>query len=113
MFVPDFEKSIPGYTGHRPEQLDQADQTQGHREPQKHIPGKFYFNDPLIIFHFDKGYQGYVPSVKSENLFGLTYGKTSYASNAKQIVKGMDLPPHQRYDTSMKHEFIDHSKRAG
>lgn len=53
-----------------------------------------------------------MPSVQSENVYGLTYGKTSYASNANQIVKGMDLPPHLRYNTSMKHEFVDHSKRV-
>jgi hypothetical protein len=58
------------------------------------------------------GYQGYVPSVKSENVFGLTYGKTSFASTAKQIVKGMDLPPNLKYNTSMKEQFVDHSKRA-
>ena len=62
----------------------------------------------ILIFISKIGYQGYVPSVKSENVYGLTYGKTSFQSNAKMIVKGMDLPPHLRYDTSMKHEFVDH-----
>lgn len=51
-------------------------------------------------------------SVKSENVFGQTYGKTSYASNAKTIVKGLDHPPHMKYSTSMKAEFVDHAQRA-
>ena len=45
-------------------------------------------------------------------MFGLTYGKTSYASNAKQIQKGMDLPAHLKYNTSMKQEFVDHNQRT-
>ena len=28
MFVPDFEKSIPGYTGHRPEKITPQDNLQ-------------------------------------------------------------------------------------
>ena len=48
------------------------------------------------------GYGGYVSSVKSENVYGLTYGKTSYLSNAQQIPKGMDQPPNTKYNTSMK-----------
>ena len=53
------------------------------------------------------GYGGYVKGVKSENVFGETYGKTSYASNSGSIQKGMDLPPHQKFQTSMKAEFTN------
>ena len=45
-------------------------------------------------------------------MYGLTYGKTSYASNAKKIVKGMDLPANLKYNTSMKEEFVDHNQRS-
>jgi hypothetical protein len=112
MFVPNFEKSIPGYTGHRPEKVYAQENLQQQREPTKHIPGKYSALFHIHYFLFYTGYQGYVPSVKSENVYGLTYGKTSFQSNAQMIVKGMDLPPHLRYDTSMKKEFIDHSKRS-
>ena len=61
MFVPDYSESIPGYTGHRQEQLKVEADTQQPGGPRKHIPG----------------YGGYVPGVKSENVFGQTYGKTS------------------------------------
>ena len=44
-------------------------------------------------------------------MYGLTYGKTSYLSNAQQIPKGMDQPPNVKYNTSMKQEFVDHNKR--
>jgi len=40
MFVPDFEKSIPGYTGHRPEKYEPSEDLQQCKEPRKHIPGK-------------------------------------------------------------------------
>ncbi len=41
MFVPNFEKSIPGYTGHRPEKSVPQDNLQNAKVPQKHIPGKY------------------------------------------------------------------------
>ena len=48
----------------------------------------------------------------SENVFGQTYGKVSYASAAGQIHRGVAEPPHLRYNTTMKKEFIDHSKES-
>jgi hypothetical protein len=57
------------------------------------------------------GYGGYVPSIKSENVFGQTYGKTSYAASSGQIVRGLDLPAHLRFNSSMKSEFVNLSER--
>lgn len=36
------------------------------------------------------GYGGYVPGVKSENVFGETYGKISYKSSAGDFHRGID-----------------------
>jgi len=49
---------MPGYTGHVPDDYleDSANQN---RQTKKHIPG----------------YGGYVPAIKSENLYGKTFGK--------------------------------------
>ena len=55
------------------------------------------------------GYGGYLPGVKSENVYGQTYGKTSFASSAQTFNKGMDEPKHLKYNTSMKVEFVNHS----
>ena len=93
MFVPDYSESIPGYTGHRQEQLNVEADTQQPGGPRKHIPG----------------YGGYVPGVKSENVFGQTYGKTSFASSAGSFPKGIDQDPHVKFNSVMKGEFIDHS----
>jgi hypothetical protein len=62
-------------------------------------------------FFISIGYGGYVPSVKSENCFGLTYGKTSYLSNSEAIPKGMDLPGYIKYSTTNNNDYIDHNKR--
>ena len=88
---------IPGYTGHRPELLNpnEKDQQQA-SDPRKHIPG----------------YGGYVPGVKSENVFGKTYGKTSYASSAKSFPRGIDQAAHVKFQSVMKEQFIDHSEVA-
>ena len=62
------------------------------------------------VSHFDAliiaiGYAGYIPGVKSENCFGTTYGRTTYESSAGTIPRGIDLPNHVKYNTTMKQEF--------
>ena len=110
MFVPNFKDSIPGYTGHKP-QLENVNDVdlQQHKEPRKQIPGKYISTLTKINC---TGYGGYIPGIKSENVYGETYGKTSYASSAKTFVRGMEEPPHLKYDTTMKKEFVDHAERV-
>lgn len=55
------------------------------------------------------GYAGYIPGVASENVYGQTYGKATYASSAQAFPKGVDLPAHVKYGTSMKDQFKDHA----
>lgn len=40
MFVPDFQKSIPGYTGHKRQEIAQETDQQQPKDPRKFIPGK-------------------------------------------------------------------------
>jgi hypothetical protein len=94
MFVPDYKNSIPGYTGHKPDQLDTGKDIQQPMLPRKQIPG----------------YGGYVPGVKSENVYGKTYGKTSFASSAHSFPKGIDQDPDVKFKSVMKGEFIDHAQ---
>lgn len=54
MFVPNHSSAIPGYTGHRPEQHTAESDHQQNHGPRKNIPG----------------YGGYIPGVKSENVYG-------------------------------------------
>lgn len=91
MFVPDFKNAIPGYTGHRPLKEEHNSNVQQHHDARKQIPGKQnkgieIANVACIIL----GYGGYIPGIKSENVYGETYGKTTYASSAKVIHRGMD-----------------------
>ena len=58
------------------------------------------------------GYGGYITGVKSENVFGETYGKTTFASSSKNINRGIEHPPHVKYNTTMKSEFIDNAVRS-
>ena len=57
------------------------------------------------------GYGGYLAGVKSENVYGQTYGKISYQSTAQQIERGIDQPSHIKYNSTFKAEFIKHSDR--
>ena len=43
------------------------------------------------------GYQGYVPQVKSENVFGTTFGKSTLAQKEGQIKAGFDCGAADRY----------------
>lgn len=77
MFESNIRNSLPGYTGHIPGRID--DNYVPPQNPnKKQIPGNIL--PPNINYVFNSmniGYGGYVPGVKSENVFGLTYGKTS------------------------------------
>ena len=57
------------------------------------------------------GYGGYLTGVKSENVFGQTYGKTSLKSTAGAIERGIDLPAPVKYNSTFRSEFIKHSER--
>lgn len=57
------------------------------------------------------GYGGYLTGVKAENVFGQTYGKTSYQSTANQIERGIDQAPHLKYNSTFRSEFIKHSDK--
>ena len=66
---------------------------------------------PTYCFSF-AGYGGYITGIKSENVYGETYGKTTFASSAKTFNRGMDQPPNIKYNTTMKAEFLDNAVRA-
>lgn len=80
---------MPGYTGHLP--TVQREEIINKIQHNKHIPG----------------YAGYVQSVKSENKFGESYGKLSTKSLAKGIPKGSEVPPYERYTSTMRESFIN------
>jgi len=46
--------------------------------------------------------------VKSENLYGQTYGKTSFVSSAGTFERGIDQTPNVKFNTTMKNEFMQH-----
>ncbi len=50
------------------------------------------------------GYQGFVPAIKAENMFGESFGKVTLKSSLGQVPKGRDAPPQERYKTlNMEH----------
>ena len=64
MFETNYRNSLPGYTGHVPGKIEN-DMPPENKEARKHIPGIL-----LIVINNIIGYGGYVPGVKSENVFG-------------------------------------------
>ena len=61
------------------------------------------------------GYQGYIPSIKAENLYGQTYGKATSTAINKDYPKdpGVGKPPLgvDRYKTQTKADFTKENFR--
>lgn len=81
---------IPGYTGYIPKNDHEEDLIQMQKSRAR-IPG----------------YAGYISGVKSENLFGRTYGKITYESSNKNLPRGVELTPDTRYTSEAKGNYID------
>ena len=85
---------LPGYTGHQSAQIaEQREATvvqemtmrqqEANRQNQFRVPG----------------YQGYVPQVKSENVFGSTFGKTTNQQQTGKVMAGFDVSNADRYQS--------------
>ena len=53
------------------------------------------------------GYQGFVPSLKAENLYGKSFAKGSSKAINKEYEGGFDLPTHHRY---LSQQAVEHDK---
>lgn len=51
------------------------------------------------------GYGGYINGVRSENLFGKTYGKTTFETGQDLVYWGNDLNKQVKYTTTTKQAF--------
>ena len=67
------------------------------KDPRKQVPG----------------YAGYIPGIKSENVFGETYGKTSLQSGKKDIIRGIDVPAGVKFNSMATSSFINHAQNTG
>lgn len=64
----------------------------------------------MCFVSVNQGYGGYVPGVKSENLYGKTYGKTSFSSAANDFNRGIDLPVGAKFATTTAETMLDHAQ---
>ena len=85
------QTKMPGYTGFKPTQEEIFHQSPT-KEGGARVPGIC-----KCISHVYAGYSGYVPGIKSENVFGESYGKTSTQANNGQIQRGFDLEASEKY----------------
>ena len=81
---------LPGYTGHIP------------KNPSLEESGQV----PIKYSHIPN-YQGFIPGVKAENLFGKTYGKITEISALGTHNKGRDVPPEEKYKTIAKDNYVN------
>ena len=91
---------IPGYTGHQSAQIGEereAAQIQELTMRQQEANANNQFRVP--------GYQGYVPQLKSENVFGGTFGKTTNQQQMGQVKAGFDCSNEDRYHSQARDVF--------
>ena len=93
--------TLPGYTGYKPQfKSDSCDLENGYEGSQgktSQIPG----------------YQGYVNGIKSENVFGTTFGRTSGASADGAIPRGFDMSNQERYTSVSQVTFQNQQPLRG
>ncbi len=81
---------IPGYTGCLPQKEEDTSECQ-QIAANGQIPG----------------YIGYIPAVRSENIYGKTYGKITENCYNGKFHQGIDLPPPIKFTSSVKEAFVD------
>lgn len=57
------------------------------------------------------GYAGYVPSIKPENLYSDTFGKTTHNVDNQSLVKGQDFEARNKYVSTQTSHFLPPSER--
>eukprot|EP01017_Pseudomicrothorax_dubius_P048876 TRINITY_DN8996_c0_g2_i2.p1 TRINITY_DN8996_c0_g2~~TRINITY_DN8996_c0_g2_i2.p1 ORF type:complete len:241 (+),score=50.42 TRINITY_DN8996_c0_g2_i2:75-797(+) len=82
---------VPGYTGHIPKNIAHLSEP-----PKSDTKGQI------------PGYGGFVPSIKSENLFGRTFGRTTQiVTQGEEYNKGLDVEVKTRYTSLQRETFIN------
>ena len=89
---------IPGYTGYKPAHVKE-DEEKAKLEMIAATQQKD--GGPRV-----PGYQGYVPNIKSENVFGATYGSTTHnQKQASYVSSGFDASDADRYKSVSQNTF--------
>lgn len=92
-------QKIPGYTGHKPGAFEASEAALA--EQFAHTRDNDGTGTKI------PGYKGYVPGIKSENVFGGTYGTTTRGSAAGAYPKGFDFNDKERYATVTKGTYTN------
>ena len=82
-------QQIPGYTGYKPAHLKE--------EEEKQLLQSQLQNDANPNGTKIPGYKGYVPGIRSENVFAATYGQATRGSKMGAYPKGFDSSNAERY----------------
>ena len=81
---------MPGYTGYKPAHIKEDEERE---KIEAMAAAQIRDAGPRV-----PGYQGYVPNIKSENVFGSTYGKTTHGQKqGAYVATGFDTNDKDRY----------------
>ena len=93
---------MPGYTGYQSAQVREEQEAAQLAETTRRQQEE---NDR----HRNRvpGYQGYVPQIKSENVFGATFGSTTAQQKEGSIKSGFDCDNAERYNSVAQRVYTD------
>ena len=89
---PNNGSGMPGYTGYQSAQIREEQENVALQEMTMRRQ-----QEDAMYKNRVPGYQGYVPSIKSENVFGGTFGKTTTQQKEGKIKAGFDCDNSERY----------------
>ena len=90
---------MPGYTGHQPFAKREAEEEAAMTAAGMRADDGTGTKIP--------GYKGYVPGIKSENVFAATYGSATRGTAAGIYPKGFDFSDKERYGTVTKSTYTE------
>ena len=93
---------MPGYTGYQSAQIREQNEANVLAETTRRQAEENARHSNRV-----PGYQGYVPSIKSENVFGSTFGTTTKAQKEGTIKRGHDCENGERYKSVAQGVYTD------
>ena len=94
--------NMPGYTGYVSAQIGEEREAAALQEMTIRKA-----KDDAVMRNKVPGYQGFVPQVRSENVFGETFGKSTLAQKEGKIKAGFDLGSGERYKSVNQGVYTD------
>ena len=93
---------MPGYTGYKSAQIREEQENQALQEMTMRRQEEDAQHKNRV-----PGYQGYVPQIRSENVYGSTFGSTTTQQKEGKIKAGFDCDNSERYRSNVQVTYTE------